>query len=163
LRDNYKEKQRLLSIQAEIDAEEYKAMEELTPEGRAYLYHRLPIEAMETAILSLANVSDVIRDFEEKDKKKDKSIQDEISNPDITYLGSMALLATIKQQRMDVETQKATIQQIQSNMATMYARLQMMEIEQQASAQNQNTEELKKIVIGHSYSKEERLSWQANR
>jgi len=161
LRADAREKNRLKQIQEKIDLEDFLEMEALSEKGRALLFKRLPIEAQETAIIGLSHVFDIMANDSAQTAVLEE-LQRNVSNRDITYLNSMELLANIKLRRTDMETQRATLQQIQSNMATMYARLQMMEMEEKAAAQGRNTEELKRILNMNRASGEE-LTWEANR
>lgn len=168
-RTAYIEYQKLYEIKKLIDSEEFTAMEELTPEGRAYLFRRLPVQEMETAIIGLSNAQDVITGDQEAtmngQSKEDLEyeLQQRVSDPNMTYLGSVALLATIKRLRTDVETQRTTLNQIQSNLAATYARIQMMNIEEQGVSQSYNTNELMKIVLGVSQMPNDTTTWRANR
>jgi hypothetical protein len=152
---------RLVRIQSTINSEELAAMDALTEDGRALLFRRLPIEMQETAIIGLVHTRDIMQSAENRSGSLE-TMQRQVSNPNTTYLESKALLAHIKQQRADIETQRVTLQQIQSNMATIYARVQMMGMEEQAAAQDLNTRELARIVNFARNSGEE-LSWEANR
>jgi hypothetical protein len=130
-----------------IDWEEKISMEDTTKqEGRAYLFHFLPITQQETALSALMGVMDVMEGSVVGKDDMFEVLQNELVNPQITYLGSMALLANIKQHRTDVEAQRTILRQIQSNMATMYARVQMMEMEEEAVSLGKSVEELKLLM-----------------
>ena len=148
-RENIK---KLAVIKKGIESEEFAAIEALSDSGRMYLFHRLPVEEMETAIIGLSNVIDIIgSDIDGTGGKKSKNnwlseLEDLANDENNTYLTTQRVLATIKMERTNIEGQRATLQQIQSNLAHFYARVQMMETEEKAMLQGASTEALKNIV-----------------
>jgi hypothetical protein len=159
---------KLKTIKTIIDDEEFEAMDMLTDEGKAYLFRRLPLEEMETAITALVNVSDVLEGdlYSDGDTQSKEDLiydlQQRVFDDNNTYLKTMTLLATIKRHRTDIEAQITTLRQIQSNMATNYARVQMMELEEEMVAQAYHTNHIKRIVLGVEINSNND-SWLANR
>ena len=174
-----KNRKKFMEIKAKIESEEFKEMDALSGEGRMYLFHRLPVEEIETAVLGLANVIDIVgSDVQQYEYKYDKGgkivdstltkgkndlifdLEDRINDASNTYLTSQRLLATIKMERTNVEGQRATLQQIQSNLAHFYARVQMMDIEERAAVQKQSADILQGIVRANSKSKIKNTTWE---
>ena len=147
-----RERADIARIQEVINSQEFQAMEELTNEGRVFLFRRLPLEMQETAIQSLVHTYEILADGATRGNgsKEDKIeyFQDNVSNPNITYLGSMALLASIKQERAALEAQRVMLRQMQSSMSAIYARVQMMPMEEEAVRLARNTHELRRITGG---------------
>jgi hypothetical protein len=143
---------KLQALKKKIESEEFTAMEALSDSGRMYLFHRLPVEEIETAIIGLSNVIDIIgSDIDTAGRKKSKNdwvfeLEDLANDENNTYLTTQRVLATIKMERTNIEGQRTTLQQIQSNLAHFYARVQMMEMEEKAMLQGASTETLKNIV-----------------
>jgi len=156
---------KLEEIKKGIESEEFAAMEALSDEGRTYLFHRLPVEEIETAIVGLSNVIDIIGgDVKQADNVQSKNdlireLEERANDPSNTYLTTQRILATIKMERTNIEGQRATLQQIQSNLAHFYARVQMMDAEEKASIQGQSTELLKSIVRANNKSKVKADDW----
>jgi len=63
-------------------------------------------------------------------------------------------------ERTNIEGQRATLQQIQSNMAHFYARVQMIDIEERAAVQKSSADILQGIVKVNSKSKIKNTTWE---
>jgi len=162
-----------ITILAIIESEELAAMgldtngydkDSILSEGRAFLFHELPKKEITTGIQSLISIKEIFesaqrREEDENGYFKDNYILDVLNNVDATYLDEITLLAYIKQLRTDVEAQKVLLQQQQSYMSEIYARVQMTNTEKQAARFNHYTKEMG-LILGDIQAVE---SWENNR